>query len=75
MQSDEEVCEQGARAHAFVFEGVSRAEHRAFVPVTVMRLGGVWMVEAARDRSRSPWRVNFFSTDWQLLGPGYGSKP
>jgi hypothetical protein len=75
MQSDEEVCEQGARAHDFVFEGVPRAEHRAFVPVKVIRLGGVWMVESARDRSRSPWRVNFFSTDWQLLGPGYGSKP
>jgi hypothetical protein len=74
MQSDEEVCEQGARAHDFVFEGVPRTEHRAFVPVKVIRLGGVWMVEAARDRSQLPWRVNFFSTDWQLLGPGYGSK-
>ena len=74
MQNDEEVCEQGARAHDFVFEGVPRAEHRAFVPVKVIRLGGVWMVEAARNRSQLPWRVNFFSTDWQLLGPGYGSR-
>ena len=74
LQSDEEVCEQGARANDFVFEGLPRAEHQAFVPVKVIRLGGVWMVEAARDRSQLPWRVNFFSTDWQLLGPGYGSK-
>ena len=66
---DEVICEQAARAYDIELSGT---EHSSFIPVKVIRLRGVWVVEAARRRSILPWTVAFFDSDWRHLGMTYG---
>jgi hypothetical protein len=70
---DEATCERAALAYQAIV-GIAEEENGSLTlsPVLVIKLGGVFAVEAARPRGEL-WEVAFFDRNWNNLGWGYGA--